>query len=508
MKKILIIFGIILLSGGLLWLASYEKRDKTMDNQEKNQEQEEKSVRQPAVAGQFYPSDKNELAGMIERFLEQVEEVESDSNIRGVIAPHAGYVYSGGVAACGFKAIQNQDIDKVILIGSSHNFYLDKAAIDGHDAWQTPLGQVEIDSDLRDKLINNSLFEINSEAHQPEHSLEVEVPFLQTVLKGFKLLPILVSSSISSDDLEKISQALGEYIDKRTLIVVSTDMSHYPEYDQANQVDGKVIEAILSGQVSNVRETINQLMGQGISNLDTCLCGQAAVEMLMNIAGDKAEIKLLNYANSGDVSVGDRNRVVGYGAISFAWQTKSIDKIEFNQEQKDKLLEIAKESVEEYVKEKKAPSFSVSDELLNKHLGVFVTLKKHSQLRGCIGRFAPDIPLYQVVSQMAISAAVKDARFKPVQLDELDELDYEVSVLSPLRKIDSWQEIELGKHGVQIKKGLRSGVFLPQVATENNWDLDKFMGELCSQKAGLDWVCWKTGEVDIYVFTANVFGED
>ncbi|MFH1460952.1 MAG: AmmeMemoRadiSam system protein A, partial [Patescibacteria group bacterium] len=270
------------------------------------------------------------------------------------------------------------------------------------------------------------------------------------------------------------------------------------------------IEAILTGQPDKVRETINQLEKENIPNLDTCLCAQAAGEILMNIAAaqDGVKIKLLKYANSGDTETGNKAQVVGYGAISFAWQTKSIDGLEFNQEQKEELLKIARQSVEQYVQERKVPSFEIADSLLNQNLGAFVTLKKHGQLRGCIGRFEPDAPLYQVVSQMAISAAVNDTRFRPVQADELSELKYEISVLSPLRKIDDWQEMELGKHGVQIKQGSRSGVFLPQVATENNWDLDKFMGELCSQKAGLDWDCWKTGEVDIYVFTANVFGEE
>jgi len=489
----------MLLVGGLLWLASYEKRDKNMDKQETKHE--EKTVRQAAVAGQFYSADKNELAQMMGQFLNGVKDRSSDSEIRALIVPHAGHVYSGGVAAYGFKAIQGQDINRVILIGSSHNLHLDKAMIDGNDLWQTPLGQVEIDTNLRDKLVKNNLFEINSDVHQPEHSLEVEIPFLQTVLSDFKLLPLLVSSSISQSDLEKISQILEQYLDDQTLIVVSTDMSHYPEYEEANQVDKKVIEAILTGQVSKVRETINQLMRQGVNNLDTSLCGQAAVEVLMNMIGNNAEVKLLKYANSGDVEIGDKSRVVGYGAFTFSW---SIEDLEFSQEQKDKLLEIARQSVEQYIKEKKIPSFEIADSLLNRNLGAFVTLNKDNQLRGCIGRFEPDIPLYQVVSQMAISAAVNDARFQPVTDSELDELEYEISVLSPLRKIDSWQEIELGRHGVQVKQGIRSGVFLPQVATDNNWDIDKFMGELCSQKAGLDWECWKGNDLDLYVFTATV----
>jgi AmmeMemoRadiSam system protein B/AmmeMemoRadiSam system protein A len=520
MKRFWVFLILAIIIGGVLWLAAYEKRSKTnqlasmLENIDKS---EEKAVRQPAVAGQFYPDDKEELSRMINQFLEQVEELdslqESNSSIKALMVPHAGYVYSGQVAAYGFKTIQGQDIKTVILIGSSHNYYLDKAVIDDNDAWQTPLGEVDLDTDLRDKLIKeSSLFKADSGPHQPEHSLEVEVPFLQQVLGDFKLLPILVSHQLTEEDLDKVSQVLAKYLDKKTLLVVSSDMSHYPGYQQANYADQKVIEAILTGEVANLQETISQLEKEGIPNLSTCLCGQAAIEVVIKIAQkiEKKKIELLKYANSGDLAIGDKSQVVGYSSIAFSWEAKpSLSlKIEFNDEQKAKLLEIAKTSVEKYVREKQIPSFEVGDPLLNEHLGAFVTLKKHGQLRGCIGRFEPNIPLYQVVSQMAVAAATQDARFYPVQADELNNLEYEISVLSPLRKIDDWREIELGKHGVQIKQGPRSGVFLPQVATENNWDLDKFMGELCSQKAGLSWDCWKKGQVDIYVFTAEIFGEE
>jgi len=289
-------------------------------------------------------------------------------------------------------------------------------------------------------------------------------------------------------------------------------MSHYPAYEQANYADTKVIEAILTGQVTKLQETIDQIAKENIPNLSTCLCGQGAVEVIMKVAQEMGsqEIKLLKYANSGDVALGDKSQVVGYSSIAFTWPGPATASFvfELNQEQKSKLLEIVKTSVETYILENQLPEFEIADPLLNEPLGAFVTLKKHGQLRGCIGRFEPDIPLYQVVSKMAVAAATQDSRFYPVQAQELNDLDYEISVLSPLRKIDDWREIEIGKHGVQIKKGFRSGVFLPQVATDNNWDLDKFMGELCSQKAGLSWDCWKNGQVDIYVFTAEVFEEE
>lgn len=521
MKKFWLFLILVILIGGVLWLVFFSKEGEEtsqlvsmLENLDKFKE---KSIRQPVVAGQFYPEDKEELIKMISQFLEQAELPPLEGQIMALVVPHAGYVYSGQIAAYGFKAVQEQDIKTVILIGSSHHQYLAGAVIDGHDAWQTPLGQVDLDTDLRDALVKtNSLFKIDSGPHQPEHSLEVEVPFLQTVLGGFKILPILVSQ-LADDDLEKISQTLVQQIDEQTLLIASSDMSHYPSYEQANYVDKKVIEAILTGQVPTLRETINQLEKENIDNLATCLCGQGAVELVIKVAQmNDSEIKLLKYANSGDVAIGDplvseasKSQVVGYSAIAFVWEASSVTSagLALNEEQKTKLLEIAKTSVEKYILEKQLPEFEVADSLLNENLGVFVTLKKHGQLRGCIGRFEPDIPLYQVVSQMAVAAATEDIRFYPVQANELDDLEYEVSVLSPLKKITDWREIEIGKHGVQVRQGFRSGVFLPQVATENNWDLEEFMGNLCEGKAGLPRQCWKTDEVDLYIFTAEVFQE-
>jgi len=278
------------------------------------------------------------------------------------------------------------------------------------------------------------------------------------------------------------------------LLIASSDLSHYPSYEDAKYSDNKVIKAILTGKKENLENTIEQLKKENILNLQTCACGQDAIEVVMGLTSDK-NIKLLKYANSGDVEIGNKSQVVGYAAIVFMDSTSSLQpNLELSKEERKKLLEIAQESVETYVKTKKILQFKNDLPTLEKPLGAFVTIKKSGQLRGCIG--------------MAISAATKDSRFYPITEDELKDLKYEISVLSPLKKVNSWEDIEIGKHGVQVKQGLRSGVFLPQVATENNWDLNTFMSQLCSQKAGLSVDCWKNPETDIYVFTAQVFGEE
>ena len=539
MKNFLLWLILAILIGGGFYLSFFNKTEPasqiTSMLEEKNKNGE-KIIRRPAVAGQFYPADKKELSEIVSQFLEKVEIDRPTQPIVALIVPHAGYVFSGPVAASGFKAVAEQDIRRIILIGSSHQHYLTGAVIDGSDAWQTPLGQVDLDIDLREKLTGeSSLFKIDSMPHQAEHSLEVEIPFLQTVLKDFKLLPILVSQ-LTDGDLEKISQSLIKYFDEKTLLVISSDMSHYPDYQKANYADKKVIEAILTGQISTLRQTISQLEKENIPNLATCLCAQSAVEVALKIASEiKADqIKLLEYANSGDADLGDKKQVVGYGAISFSGnvsnsraylsttplQEKSMESqgASLNNDQKQTLLEIAKESVEKYILEKETAEFEITDSVLNQPLGAFVTLKNRGRLRGCIGQFIlpveitgrdeeTETPLYQIVSQMAVAAAARDNRFLPVEPDELPDLEYEISVLSPLRKINSWQEIELGRHGVWVKQGSRSGVFLPQVALENNWTLEEFMDNLCQHKAGLPADIWKTGQAELYVFTAEVFSD-
>jgi len=222
---------LVILIGGVFWLIFYQETDKTSQLASMLEESKEKSIRQPVVSGQFYPSDKEELTKMISQFLGQVELPKIEEPVRALVVPHAGYVYSGQIAAYGFKAVQEQDIKTIILIGSSHHQYIQGAMIDGNDAWQTPLGQLDLATDLRDILVKeNSLFKVDSSVHQPEHSLEVMAPFLQTVLDNFKILPILVSQ-LSEAELEKISQTLAKHIDSQTLLIASSAMSHYPAYE-------------------------------------------------------------------------------------------------------------------------------------------------------------------------------------------------------------------------------------------------------------------------------------
>lgn len=469
------------------------------------------NVRKPFAAGQFYPDGKEELLNQVNGFLAEAQKIEDgdEDALLGLVVPHAGYVFSGSVAAAGFKQIEDKNIETIILIGNSHYAYFEGAAIYADGYFKTPLGEVEIDAELAGKIIaENKIIKADASAHKKEHSLEVEVPFLQRTLKNFKLVPILMGSD-DRGDAEILAKAVSKNIaGKNILVVASSDMSHYPPYAQAVYADKKVYEAILTGEVPNLRTAIAELHKENIPNAQTFLCGQEAVETLMFIMRDlgAGKIKLLKYANSGDSAFGDKSRVVGYAAIGFYGNRHGA---ELNFQEQQQLLEIARKSVESFVETGRMPEFTAKAPALNRKLGAFVTLEEYGELRGCIGSFTGDgsHSLWQTVSEMAVAAASEDPRFIPVQAKELPELKYEISVLGPLEKIDDWQKIEIGKHGVQIRKGFKGGVFLPQVATENNWGREEFLENLCGRKAGFPKDCYKDKNTEIYVFTAQVFGD-
>lgn len=504
MKKALILVLVIIVLFGLLIILNFKKTETGMEDKSLKEEK----IRTEAVAGQFYPRDKKELENIIEGFLNNVNPPQTEGEIIALILPHAGYQFSGQVAAFGFKKLINEDIDTVLLIGNSHYETFEGISVFADGFFQTPLGRIEIDRELAEAIIKeNEKISFKESPHLKEHSLEVQLPFLQKILKNFKIVPILFGNS-DPKDYQLLADAILKNIKgKNVLLIASSDLSHYPSYENAKIADKKTIEAILTGNIENLEKTIFELEQQKVPNALTFACGLDAIKTVMQVAKElnAKEIKLLKYSNSGDIT-NDHFQVVGYSAIGFFGERRGEL---LNKKEKEKLLEIARTSVEYFIKHKKAPDFKIEDQMLNQKLGAFVTLKKFGQLRGCIGTFSPtSIPLYQVVSQMAIAAAVSDLRFLPVQEYELADLKYEISVLSELQKIDDWKKIEIGKHGVQIKKGFNSGVFLPQVAIENNWDLETFLTELCVHKANLSPTCYKEKDVEIYVFTAQVFGEE
>jgi len=474
--------------------------------------------RDPAVAGAFYSKNPQTLKSDLENLFDLAEDKKTDQKIRAVIVPHAGYVYSGIVAASAYNQIDAKaEYENVFIIGSSHKTSFSGASIYSAGNYNMPLGEVQVNTFLAKKLIDeNDFFHYYRDAHMFEHSIEVQIPFLQYHLQqDFKIVPII----IGSQDLEtpqKLASALLPYFTEKNLFVISSDFSHYPSYEDAQNVDSLTLKGILKGNSADFISALVKNEQKGTNNLATSCCGWTSVLTLLHLMEltQNIELQHMLYQNSGDVSNGDKKRVVGYHAIvgyesntKTEIQEKNIN-FEFSKEEKNALLNLARKTIEEKVKKGKVSQLSATDFPPNLHaeFGAFVTLHKHGNLRGCIGRFTANQPLYEVIQEMAVAAATEDTRFQPVSSVEIEALEIEISVLSPMRKIASIDEIELGKHGIYIKKGFRSGTFLPQVASETGWNLEEFLGHCARDKAGIGWDGWKDAE--IYIYEAYVFSEN
>jgi len=509
----------VLLLAALVFLVSLFFLLKLKKDEFKNKKmKKEGSVRMAQVAGQFYPDDKEELRMMAEKFLSSAkQEIIEKGNLSQapqiIIVPHAGWEYSGQIAAAAFAQINNAGFKRVILVGPSHRAFFEGVATYDRDYWQTPLGRVAVDKALVDKILSSHEGIVaNHEVHQNEHCLEVELPFLQLILSDFKIVTVLIGQADEAT-LTALAQKIAANFDKESLLVVSSDLSHYPDMETAQIVDQQTIKAILCGRRSEFIKTLERLANE-YPQVDTFACGQEAIKVGLMVAENlnMGEGKLLAETNSGQIT-GQTDRVVGYAAIGFygKLENKSL-KTKINEElsesQKKELLKIARETLENYLKNGQLVDVKVDDEALKQKRGVFVTLKKNGQLRGCIGSFFPQKPLYQLVQEMAIAAAVNDHRFPPLQYNELEDIKIEISVLSPLRRVSSPEEIELGKHGVYLKYGARTATFLPQVATETGWSREEFLSQLCAQKAGLPADCYLDPNVELFVYTAQVFGEE
>jgi len=465
------------------------------------------NIRKSAVAGSFYPEDKEELVSNLSFYLENAKSVEVGGKLRILIAPHAGLNYSGNTAAWGFKQLEEKKYSRVIILGASHSTRFDHVAVYDKGTWETPLGDVAIDEDYAGSLIDNVNFIADTKNHKEEHSLEMELIFLQKVLDDFTIVPILVSNP--TDELVSVlAQKIAYNFDENTLLVVSSDLSHYPDYETAKLVDRKVVEAVVANNLGDYEKTVSEIESGNYPNLSTAACGHQAIRVAIKVAEILGihDIKEIKYENSGDVT-DDRNRVVGYASIggwssNLQFKTPELDEIA----QKEALA-IARTTLMGQIQSQSIPPATPSSTILYEPLGAFVTLEKHDNLRGCMGLFEPDTPLYEVIQRQTIVAATQDPRFSPVVETELDDINIEISVMTPRRKIDNWKEIEVGKHGVVIEKGQSRGTFLPQVATDNEWGLEKFLSVLCSQKIKLEADCYKDTDVNIYTFEAQVFEE-
>jgi len=468
-------------------------------------------IRPAVVAGSWYPGDADELTKTVDGFLAAVEPL--DGAPMGLIVPHAGYVFSGPVAAYGLKQLEQGEYDVAVIIASDHQSPLsDPISVWAEGGFETPLGVVPVDVELAQALVAaDPRITFDPAAHEGEHPIEIELPFLQRVCPACSIVPVLMGAD-DEETVRALADALLSALPgRRAVVIASSDLSHYPIYDDALTVDGATLGAIETFDPARVRETTDRLMAAGFPNLVTCACGEAPILVTMRVVqGLGADtVTVLRYANSGDVS-GDHSQVVGYGAVMF-WRYEPPDLTEARREE---LLTLARTTITGYLESKEIPDYETGDPALTRRSGAFVTLKEHgnpstglrASLRGCIGHMRANQPLYQVVQQMAVAAATGDPRLSPLTQEELANITVEISVLSPFRRVTDVEQIQVGTHGLMIFKDGQQGLLLPQVPVEEGWGQMQFLDNLCL-KAGLPGDCWREG-ASLYAFTAVVFGEE
>lgn len=489
-------------------------------------------VKDADLAGSWYPASQAELGGLLRGYMAQANPEKIDGTPFAIIVPHAGYRFSGSIAAYGFKAAAGQRIKTVILLGFSHRKGFDGVAIYDRGSFRTPLGEITVDAELaRAIALGSNRITFRPSTFSEENSVEMEIPFIQIAFPGARIVP-LAFGSMEYADAQAVADALAGALKGRDdyIIVASTDLSHYRTYEDANAIDKHFVDVLKDMKAKELYDE---------ARLGVCeLCGVMPVTATL-LAAEKLgfdKITVLKYANSGD-TFGRKENVVGYvsaviyrpglfseksghpgpqdrdkGPVASS-QGPGVEvpaeegKAMFNDVQRKRLLQIARESMTSYVRDGKRMKVAESDPLLNQEMGAFVTLHEKGQLRGCIGNMVGRGPLCQTVAAMAIEAATGDPRFSRLSPSELDKVDIEVSVLTPLKKVSGPEEIRVPGQGVIVRKGFASGVYLPQVAAETGWSKEEFLTSLCAQKAGIDPYAWKDPATELYTFEAEVFGE-
>lgn len=474
-------------------------------------------VRPAGVAGTFYPADPSALVAEMDALLLNASLPKIDGQIVAAVAPHAAFPYSGPVAAFTYAALKGFSFARVVVIAPSHYEAFDFTSVYDGDGYATPLGTIVVDTAFARELTKQShSIQLSDRGHRAtrqgsEHALEVQLPWLQRLLGNFDLVPIVMGSQ-SYESSRALGVALANGVDKKntskqvsgdTLIVASSDLSHYHDCAEAEKIDHRTLSALKARDYLSMSRNFEMRVWEA--------CGGAPIVAAMiaaeHLGANHAQV--LRYANTADVT-GDPSHVVGYSADIFVKsqsQSSTDPPFSLNEGEKEKLLALARQSVEHIVREGKLVDVvETGDEVLDQEHGAFVTLRQEGNLRGCVGYTSAAKPLYETVRDTAALAAVRDPRFLPVKPEDLPRLEYEISVLSPLVHVSDIHEVEVGRHGLLIKNCHREGLLLPQVPVEQHWDRTRFLQETC-RKSGLPEDSWMDSDTDIFRFTALVFNE-
>ena len=476
-------------------------------------------IRPPVVAGRFYPESASVLRLAVEKFMRDALPAVAEEPL-AIVVPHAGYIYSGQICADGYGQVRDRAYDLVVILGTNHTTpYLRNVALYQGGGFRTPLGTVPVDGEIVSALLAASPdCKADRGPHLREHSVEVQVPFIQVLFPQAKIVPAIVGEA-DVGLCTRFGAALAKVLKgRRALIVASSDLSHYPSAADAAVADRKTLEAITTLDPAALQTAVRSQMARRIPNLSTCACGEAPIMAAMAAAkalGAQGG-RIVSYAHSGDVPVGERDRVVGYGAVVLGSGLKKVQQNapgspssadrQLSPEDKKGLLALARETISRYLSTQTVPLPRGFGPAAMERRGVFVTLKKRGALRGCIGRMAPDRPLAALVGTIALQSAFEDSRFSPLTLNELPDIKIDISVLTPMKQVSGPAEIVVGRDGVVLQKGGRSAVFLPQVAPEQGWGRDEMLDHL-ARKAGLPAGAWREG-AQFSTFQALVFGEE
>lgn len=476
-----------------------------------------KQVFTSPLAGRWYPESAPELSASIDRYLAAASPEAVEGPICALVLPHAGYRYSGGVAAWGVKLLRGRRFRRVFVLGPAHRVRLRNAvSLPAVSHYRTPLGEIPLARDVIDDLLAHPEFRTVPEAHEGEHSVQIELPLLQRVLDDFALVPVVVGE-LDGDAAARVAAVLAGVLGPESLVVISTDFTHYGRRFGYVPFRENVSDGIREGDMQafellQAREAVR--LATYCNESGITICGRYALTVLAHLLPASSEVRLLRYDSSG-AQLNDYTNSVSYlSAVCLGpWPDgKPVvprPRVTLAETEQAALLRLARACLTAAVSGESAPTAAAAGiEVtpgMRQTMGGFVTLHKGEALRGCIGEIAPTRRLVDVVRERAVSAGLEDPRFPPVQPEELAALRIEISALTPPRPVASARDIRLGVHGIVLRKHGRSAVFLPQVASEQGWDLPTTLRYL-SRKAGLPADAWREG-ASFTVFEAIVFAE-
>ncbi len=478
------------------------------------------------LAGFWYPAESDALASLLDGFLNARKPEEVPGNPVVFILPHAGYSYSGMVASAGYRIIKKLEPDIIAIIGPPHRAHVSNCALPDADSIETPLGLIRINKESVLELAKNKNFPIRNDAFPGEHSIEIHLPMLQRALgariAGAGILPILVGD-IDEGRAPAIADAITGVLSRfsRPLVIVSSDFTHYgdrfgyvPFKHNSNNATMKRIRALDMKAVDLILKKDLKGFSGYVAQSGITICGRNPILTALAMKLDSPRALLLDYDTSGNIT-GDFDASVSYAAIVLAGKitaqnrTASASAFTLSEAEKKFLLFQARRNIAHVLKNGSMIELNSRDipALCTGKRAAFVTLKKNGELRGCIGTIVADRPLYKTIIECSYSAAFRDPRFSPLENAELSAIRIEISVLTDAEQVKSLDEIQTGRDGLIIEKGVNRGLLLPQVATEQGWDRDAFISHTCI-KAGLPGDAWKDPAVKVFRFQAIVFGEE